>query len=458
MAPKILRPSKGPIPSDPDLSPQYTTPQSPRQSTVASHGQVRLRVRAARAGGLLFHGEHAPMPNASTIRLSANRACVFDVEHHPRYSTVTMASFHDVDGTEDSAIIGKRLLDWYERHRRDLPWRRTRDPYAIWVAEIMLQQTRVETVVDYYERFLVRFPTLDELAAASLDEVLKAWEGLGYYARARNLHRAARQIMQQEPSQVPETPEALRNLPGIGRYTAAAVASIAFGHDAVALDGNLRRVLCRIFSIDDDPGRPNTQRLLEGLAEMMMAPGRAGDFNQALMDLGAMICGTTPRCLLCPVNGWCRAYREGIQNELPIRATRTQRPHRDVTAGIIWDGHGRFLITQRPLDGMLGGLWEFPGGKRRPGEALPACLRREIHEELAIEIQVNDLLCRVEHTFTHFYMTLYAFDCYWLSGAPQRLGCTDLQWVTLDHLEPYAFPVADQKIISFLRDRHSERR
>jgi A/G-specific adenine glycosylase len=368
-----------------------------------------------------------------------------------------MTSFHHVGGTEDSAVVGERLLDWYERHRRDLPWRRTRDPYAIWVAEIMLQQTRVETVIDYYERFLARFPTLADLARAPLDDVLKAWEGLGYYARARNLHRAARQIMERERSQIPETPEALRDLPGIGRYTAAAVASIAFGYDSIALDGNLRRVLCRLFAIDDDPGRPNTQRLLERLARTMMAPGRAGDFNQALMDLGAMICATTPRCLLCPVTEWCQAYDEGIQNELPIRATRTRRPHRDVTAGVIWDGNGRFLITQRPLDGMLGGLWEFPGGKRRPGEALLACLHREIHEELAIEIQITDLLCRVEHAFTHFYMTLYAFECYWVGGNPQRLGCTDLQWVTLDRLETYAFPVADQKIITFLRDRHSDR-
>ena len=368
-----------------------------------------------------------------------------------------MAPFHAVDGTEDLAVIGQRLLDWYERHRRDLPWRRTRDPYAIWVAEIMLQQTRVETVLTYFERFMARFPTLADLARAPLDDVLKAWEGLGYYARARNLHRAARQVMAREQIEIPRTPEALRDLPGVGRYTAAAVASIAFGYDAIALDGNLRRVLCRLFAIDDDPGRRNTQRALEKLAGLMMPAGRAGDFNQALMDLGAMLCTKTPHCLLCPVDDWRRARREGIQNALPIRATRTQRPHRDVTAGIIWDGDGHFLITQRPLDGLLGGLWEFPGGKRRPGEELPACLHREIYEELRIEIQIGELLCKVEHAFTHFYMTLYAFECNWLRGDPQLLGVKDLRWVTLDHLDTYAFPVADQKIISVLRDRHSSR-
>jgi A/G-specific adenine glycosylase len=318
----------------------------------------------------------------------------------------------------------------------------------------MLQQTRVETVVDYYARFLARFPTAEALAAASLDDVLKVWEGLGYYARARNLHKAARQVVREMGGRLPSTPETLLQLPGIGSYTAAAIASIAFAHDTIALDGNLRRVLCRIFAIDDDPGRPNTQRALERLARAMLPPGRAGDLNQALMDLGATICTpTSPRCLICPLMNLCRAQQEGIQNDLPIRATRTHRPHRDVTAGVIWDGNGHLLITQRPLDGMLGGLWEFPGGKRRPGEGLPACLQREIVEELAIDIQVGHLLVKVEHAFTHFQMTLYAFDCLWVSGRPQCLGCKDLRWVTLEELDAFAFPVADQKIIAFLRSQ-----
>jgi len=256
------------------------------------------------------------------------------------------------------------------------------------------------------------------------------------------------------PGQLPISPKALLQLPGIGRYTAAAIASIAFGRDAVALDGNLRRVLCRLFSIDDDPGRPNTQRLLEEMALTLLPPGCASEFNQSLMDLGAMICTpATPRCLICPLMGLCQAQLEGIQNALPIRATRTKRPHRDVTAGVIWNGNGNLLITRRPLDGLLGGMWEFPGGKRRPGEALLACLHREIDEELAIQIQIGDLLCTIEHAFTHFYMTLYAFDCQWIGGTPQCLDCTDLRWVTLDELDAFAFPVADQRIITVLREQ-----
>ncbi len=365
-----------------------------------------------------------------------------------------MATFLDVGNADQLKLLGQLLLAWYERHSRDLPWRRTRDPYAIWVAEIMLQQTRVETVVAYYKAFLTRFPTLETLAAAPLDDVLKAWEGLGYYARARNLHAAARWVTEELNGHLPESPDALLHLPGVGRYTASAIASIAFDQDTIALDGNLRRVLCRIFGIDDDPGRPNTQRHLEKLARAMLPPGQAGDFNQALMDLGATICTpSNPHCLICPLMNRCRAQLEGIQNELPIRATRTSRPHRDVTAGIIWNGDGRFLITQRPLDGMLGGLWEFPGGKRRPGEALPDCLRREIREELAIQIEIGELLCTVEHAFTHFQMTLYAFNCRWSAGTPQCLGCIKLHWVTLDDLEAFAFPVADQKIIAALRNQ-----
>ncbi|MFC2023268.1 A/G-specific adenine glycosylase [Chloroflexota bacterium] len=367
-----------------------------------------------------------------------------------------MATLPGSPETKEPTTLGGRLLDWYGLQRRDLPWRHTRDPYAIWVAEVMLQQTRTETVIPYFESFLVRFPTLESLAAALVDDVLKAWEGLGYYARARNLHSAARLVVHELGGRVPTSYQSLLCLPGVGPYTAAAIASIAFDHDTVALDGNLRRVLCRLFAIDDDPGRPKTQRQLEKLARTMLPLGRARDFNQALMDLGATVCTPrSPQCLACPLVEQCRAHEEGIQDMLPIGATRSRRPHRDVTAGVIWDSDGHLLITRRPLDGMLGGLWEFPGGKRRPGEALPTCLHREIDEELAISIEVGQLLCTIEHSFSHFHMTLYAFDCLWLGGAPECLGCTDLRWVTTDQLDAYAFPVADQKIITVIRGQSS---
>jgi len=373
-----------------------------------------------------------------------------------QYSSATMATLSGSPPEAPHQALGLRLLDWYGTHRRDLPWRHTGDPYAIWVAEIMLQQTRTETVVDYFHRFLGRFPTVAALAEAPLDDVLKTWEGLGYYARARNLQAAARVVALEMAGQIPPTADRLRKLPGVGPYTAAAIASIAFGQDAIALDGNLIRVLCRLHGIDDDPRRPGTQRTLEELARTMLVPGRAGDLNQGLMDLGATVClAARPRCLLCPFDDCCRARLDGIQEMLPKHAARAQRPHHDVTAGIVWDGDGRFLISRRPLDKMLGGLWEFPGGKRRPEEELAACLRRELREELAIEIQVGALLCRIDHAFTHFEMSLYAFQCRWSGGEPQCLGCIDLRWVTLDEVDQFAFPVADQKIIAELRTRQA---
>lgn len=370
----------------------------------------------------------------------------------PGYSATTMPGTLGSDEASRLVAMGELLLTWYARHQRDLPWRHTDDPYRIWVAEVMLQQTRVETVLEYYARFLARFPTVEVLAAAHVDDVLKSWEGLGYYARARNLHAAARRIVQDLGGLLPRSPEALRHLPGVGRYTAAAVASIAFGQDVIALDGNLARILCRLFSVDDDPSRPRIERMLGDLASKMAPSGSSSDFNQALMDLGATVClPSRPHCLLCPLVGDCRAKREGIQDLLPIRASRSFHPHRDVTAGIIWDGSGRFLIAQRPYESMLGGLWEFPGGKRRPGEDLLNCLQREIHEEIGIDIQVGELLCTIDHDFTHFHMTLYAYQCRWSGGDPRCLGCLAIQWVTIGDLEAFAFPVADQKIISFLR-------
>jgi len=355
------------------------------------------------------------------------------------------------------AAVGQHLLAWYQRHGRDLPWRRSRDPYAIWVAETMLQQTQVGTAIPFYERFLARFPTVEALADAPLDDVLKAWEGLGYYARARNLHRAARQVVQEHGSRLPQSPQLLRRLPGVGRYTAAAVASIAFGQDAAALDANVRRVVCRLYGIDQDPGRPATQRRLEALALALMPPGRAGDANQALMDLGATICTpANPKCTICPLAELCQAQQTGRQDALPVRAARPDRPHRDVTAAVIRDGNGRFLIAQRPLESMLGGLWEFPGGKRLPGEELRECLRREIAEELGVEIEVGDLLCAIDHTFTHFHMTLYAFDCRLVQGAPKYLGCLDLRWVSPDEAGAFALPVADQKILALLRGQQAD--
>jgi A/G-specific adenine glycosylase len=346
--------------------------------------------------------------------------------------------------------LAKRLLAWYEDHRRDLPWRRTRDPYRIWVAEVMLQQTRVETAIPYYHRFLECFPTVEHLARASLDEVLKVWEGLGYYARARNLHAAAQIVVASHGGELPHTWEELLALPGIGPYTAGAILSVAFGQEVPALDGNARRVLCRLFNVDQDPRRPAAQRRLWTLAHELLPPSQAGAFNQALMDLGTLICTPrNPSCGTCPLTDLCQARQLKRQGELPVRAPRRAIPHRDVTAGVIWKGD-RLLIAQRLPQGLLGGLWEFPGGKQEAGESLPHCLQREIREELGIEIEVGELFLTLQHAYSHFRITLHVFRCRYKGGQPQALDCADWRWVPVDELPRFAFPVADQKIVAAL--------
>jgi len=347
--------------------------------------------------------------------------------------------------------IQDRLLAWAYAHRRDLPWRGERDPYRVWVSEVMLQQTRVETVIPYYRRFLARFPTLRSLAEAELDDVLKAWEGLGYYARARNLHRAARRVMEHHGGQLPAEREALLALPGIGAYTVGAILSLAFGQDAAVLDGNVRRVLSRLFAINGDPRSAATRRRLWNLAEALLPPGQAGPFNEALMDLGATVCTPRgPRCADCPLSEGCQGHQGGDPERYPTRVERRPLPHYDVAAGVIWRGD-QLLISKRHTDDLLGGLWEFPGGTRESGETLEECLVREVREELGIEIAVGDLMMAVRHAYTHFRVTIHVFHCRYLSGQPQALGCADWRWVRPDELDDFAFPAADRRIISSLR-------
>ncbi len=362
-----------------------------------------------------------------------------------------------MDDTKDTARLHADLIGWFEAHKADLPWRRTKDPYAIWLSEMMLQQTQVATVIPYYERFLARFPTVDALAAAPLDDVLKLWEGLGYYSRARNLHRAAQTVVATYGGAFPADRDQLRALPGVGDYTAGAVASLAFGIDAPVLDGNVIRILTRWFDIADDVTQTATKSALWKLAAELVPAGRAGPWNEGLMELGRRICTPrSPACESCPVAAHCTAYQRGTQHERPVKTRRPKVPHADVTAAVICRDDGYVLIAQRPADRMLGGLWEFPGGKREPGETLRDCLRREIQEELGIEIEVGEQIGTVQHGFSHLRITLYAFECQLIRGEPQAIGCAAWVWVTLDEIDRYAFAVTDRKIIAMLRGGSSQ--
>lgn len=350
-----------------------------------------------------------------------------------------------------------RLLAWWDAGHAALPWRDRDDPYAIWVAEVMLQQTQISTVIPYYERWLARFPTVAALAAASLDEVLKLWEGLGYYSRARNLHAAAQKVVAERGGRLPDSVAGLKELPGIGPYTAGAIASIAFGRQVPVLDGNVIRVLSRLTDLEADVTETAIKRALWKLAGSLVPVERPGAFNQALMELGQRICvPAAPRCHDCPVADLCLARLRGTQLERPVRPPRRNTPHYDVVAGVIYRDDGRFLIARRPLDGLLGGLWEFPGGKKEEDENLPQALQREIREELALEIAVGAPLLTVRHAYTHFRITLHAFRARHVAGEPQHLGVADHAWVTLDELDAYPFAVTDGKIIAFLRNTHGQ--
>jgi A/G-specific adenine glycosylase len=317
----------------------------------------------------------------------------------------------------------------------------------------MLQQTRVETVIPYFEGWMRRFSTIPTLAAAPLGEVLAAWEGLGYYSRARNLHKAAGIVVEKFAGELPADPQKLRSLPGIGRYTAGAIASIAFGLDEPALDGNIRRVLARVFQVSEPAQSPAGEKILWGLAKANLPPGQAGDHNQALMELGALVC--TPRapdCPSCPLFDQCQARLSGLQETLPVLKVRQAIPHYTVSAAVI-QRQGRVLIAQRPLKGLLGGLWEFPGGKLQPGETLVECLQREIREELGVEIQVGEAIGSFQHAYTHFRVTLSAFRCSLVNGLePQPIRkyssaeAHNLKWVSPGELAGYPMGKIDRQI------------
>lgn len=344
------------------------------------------------------------------------------------------------------AALRRRLLAWYARRRRRLPWRGARDPYRVWVSEVMLAQTRVETVIPYYRRFLRRFPNVRALARASLDEVLKAWEGLGYYARARNLHRAARTIVREDAGALPRSAAEWRRLPGVGPYTAAAIAAIAHGQPEPAVDGNLRRVFARLYDLP----RPGPRRLA-AIARDWLSRDRPGDVLQALMDLGATVCTPrVPRCGDCPVSAGCRARAHDRVERRPLPRRRRERPHCDIGVGVVRRG-GRVLIARRKPDGLLGGLWEFPGGKRRPGERLERTVERELEEELGIEVDVGAQVLTIPHEYTHLRVTLHVFESRHRAGRPRAIGCAAWRWVAPAELSRYPFPAADAAILEWLR-------
>jgi A/G-specific adenine glycosylase len=353
---------------------------------------------------------------------------------------------------QERQALQHALIEWYMANHRDLPWRKTKNPYHIWVSEVMLQQTQVNTVTPYYQNFLRRFPDINHLARANPQHVLKVWEGMGYYARARNLHSAAAIVLDRHRGTVPQSWQEFRKLPGVGDYIAAAVLSIAFDLPYPVVDGNVKRVLSRLFVMDAQVNASSSNKIFQLAAADILDRSRPGTFNQAMMELGAMVCKPqNPLCRVCPLQKQCRAFQSNRTSEFPQKLTKSPVPLYRIAVGVVFK-KGRMLITQRKDDGLLGGLWEFPGGKIRDEETPEAACIREIKEEVNLTVGIDAHLCQVKHAYTHFKILMDVFCCAYTSGRVRLKGPVDYRWITLDKLEAYPLPKANHKFLPQLKE------
>jgi A/G-specific adenine glycosylase len=381
-------------------------------------------------------------------RLSGQRFILKKPVHH---------GSEDVPSPAWARTLRRRLLAWFDRHRRDLPWRRDRDPYRIWVSEVMLQQTQVATVVPYFHRFLQAFPTLSALAAADEQDVLRLWEGLGYYRRARDLHRSARRLAVEHAGAVPDDPGLLATLPGMGRYTVGAVLSQAYDRRLPILEANSRRVLCRLLAEQEDPASGPARNRLWQAAEALLPRSRVGDFNQALMELGALVCTAVPACAACPVAALCRARKLGVQDRLPVKgppAVVEEVPE----AAVVVRRKTQVLVVQRPGSGRWAGLWEFPHGplegKESPEEAAARLLPRltGVRAELGAELET------VRHGVTRFRITLVCFEARYRGGTFRSDFYRQGVWAEPAELAGYPFSVPQRRLARVVAGRPRQRR
>ena len=351
---------------------------------------------------------------------------------------------------KEITLFRKNLLAWFETHRRQLPWRETEDPYCIWVSEVMLQQTQVKKVQAYYEKFVSRFPDVERLAEATLQDLLKTWEGLGYYARARNLHKAAKVVVADLAGEIPADYAVFRKLPGVGEYIAAAVQSIAFNHPYAVVDGNVKRVLARLFFINSPINQSASTKIFQEKADLLLDHTVPGAFNQAMMELGATVCRPqSPTCIVCPVNTVCRAFQTVRQEEFPVRQKSKPLPEYHMIAGVIHKDD-LILITQRKPEGLLGGLWEFPSGKIQTKETPEQACVRVIREETNLHVEPTAYLTRVKHAYTHFKIVMDVFHCHYRSGEVVLNEAVDYRWITVDQIDQFPFPRSNHKFIPLL--------
>jgi len=351
-----------------------------------------------------------------------------------------------------STVITDLLMKWYGDNKRSLPWRETKDPYLIWVSEVMLQQTRVTTVVDYYLRFIRKYPEIKDLAGASQEHILKVWEGLGYYARARNFHKAAQMVISQYNGNVPGTWPEFHGLPGVGDYIASAVLSIAFGKPYAVVDGNVKRVLARLFQIDAPVNTSSSKNVFGEMARQLLDTTDPGTFNQALMELGALVC--TPKqtdCEACPIASFCMAFGDGVVADFPKRKPKKPVPEKQLVTGVIIKNK-KVLIVQRNPDHMLGGLWEFPGGEVKEGESAKQACEKQIQDQTGIRVTASSCLTRVQHAYSHFKIQMDVFRCQVQKGAVKLNGPVAYKWVSIKHLDRFPFHKAVHKFLPLIKE------
>lgn len=354
--------------------------------------------------------------------------------------------------TAEERSLAVAVADWFAANGRSLPWRGDYDPYRVLVSEVMAQQTQMGRVVHYFQRFVGRWPDVAALAWADEDEALRLWEGLGYYSRCRNLLKAARMVQEEFGGRVPDRMEDLLRLPGVGRYTAGAVLSIAFNQPFPAVDANVERVLARVYDLDKPVKIGPNQGFIEDRAAALIPEGRARDFNQGLMELGALVCTPKkPDCASCPIAAWCRARALGLQEERPVPGRKAEVVYVTVATGVLVH-QGRVYIQKRKLDDVWPGLWEFPGGVIEPGEGPEAAVVREFDEETGLDVAPVEKLGVVKYSYTKFRVTLHGFSLRYQNGyrPPEVREALEGRFAGLDELAGFAFPAGHRRLIDIL--------
>ena len=346
--------------------------------------------------------------------------------------------------------LQQQILEWFQKNARDLPWRRTYDPYHIWISEIMLQQTQMERVVEYFSRWILRFPDIVSITRANEEEVLKLWEGLGYYTRARNIIRSAQILLADYNGELPAEHDLLLKLPGIGKYTAGAIMSIAFNKEYPLVDANIERVFARMFNLAEPVKNKNTHSFTWQKARELLPEGRAREFNQALMELGALVCvARNPRCKICPIKTYCQAFSLGLVSERPVLKVPPKTVFIEMATGIL-EHDGRILIQKRKPKGVWANLWEFPGGRLEAGETPEMALMREYLEETELAVGNLKKITSVQHSYTIYRVTLHCYFCSVIDDRHEPVLHTaqEYRWVKPAELSAFAFPAGHRKLIN----------